>query len=176
MHSGMLKLLTGDTAPYYGGGPAPSPGPGPSPPSPTPGPSPGPAPSTDPCGGADTRSSTCKGKSAKGCVYVYKKDLSACGVSTYGCYSKTKLSSGCPEGSSPAPGPSPGPSPTPPAPHNDPCGGAKTRSSTCKASSAKGCVYVYAKDSSACGVSTYGCYSKTELSEACPDDTSVFVV
>lgn len=120
MHDSLQKLLKGDSAPYYGGGPSPpspgppSPGPhrrrrpspGPSPPSPSPpAPSPGPSPPSpgpspvpgdDKCGGADVRSSTCKDK-GEGCEYVYAKDASKCGVSKYGCYSKTKLASGCPK-------------------------------------------------------------------------------
>jgi hypothetical protein len=87
LHDSMQKLLTGDTAPYYGA--APSPGPSP--------PSPAPSPSSDPCGGEGVRSSTCKAKDTKSCVYVYAKDAKACGVSQYGCYSEKKVASGCPD-------------------------------------------------------------------------------
>lgn len=109
LHDSVQKLLAGDSAPYYGGDPSPSPGPSPSPPppSPSPGPSPpGPSPSPtprppapldEPCGGAHTRSNTCKSKQGTGCVYVYAKDIGVCGVSVYGCYSKTKLAGGCPD-------------------------------------------------------------------------------
>jgi hypothetical protein len=103
LHEGIQKLLTGDTAPYYGGGP--SPPPSPTPPSPTPasptpapGPSPpSPAPGNDPCGGAGTRYSTCKAKQDTRCVYVEAKDATECGTSSYGCFTKAMLPSACPE-------------------------------------------------------------------------------
>lgn len=92
LHDDMHHLLTGDTAPYYGGpppSPSPAPSPGPSPPSPSP--------SADPCGGAEVRSNSCKAKQEKSCVYVYTKDVQKCGVSQYGCYSRKTLASECPE-------------------------------------------------------------------------------
>jgi len=90
LHDGLVQLMTGDTAPYYGDiatttrGPAPPPTPSGS------------------CGGGGVTSSTCRSANsiAQGCVYVYSADKTACGVDDWGCYPKADLPGGCPEASS----------------------------------------------------------------------------
>lgn len=104
LHKGLMEMMTGETAPYYGGAPGPSPsGPSPppsptppNPPSPTP---PGPSPTPSSCGGSGVRSNSCgvAAKKAAGCVYVKAADKAKCGVTDYGCYLKSSLPKGCAE-------------------------------------------------------------------------------